>query len=308
MHSILCAGGRGIGSLALIWALTGEVFARPADWSCTESGQAPFRLYSGSDYIKIKPKPKKPKLSIEQIYKLNMVRIKPGTFLMGAPPGEKRRQATEGPVQTVTIAYPFEVGKFEVTFDQWEICVDDGGCRYRPKDEGWGRGVRPAIHISFNDAQIYLKWLNRKTGRNYRLLSEAEWEYVARAGQKTPFYTGERISSGQANFNGTATYNDSQVGVYRKRTLPVGRFPPNQFGVHDILGNVLEWTQDCWSDNHVGAPNDGSARRDGDCKFRVMKGGSWVSHPYHLRAANRIKYTRDYRYEDYGFRIARTLR
>ena len=280
---------------------------RPADWSCERPGSFPLSEYRGADYGKPATRPK-PKVNYDRLYRLNMVRIAPGSFQMGAPPDEAKRESNEGPVQTVTINYPFEVGKYEITFAQWGMCVQDGGCRgYYPDDQGWGRGNRPVINLSFDQARSYIRWLNRKTGRRYRLLSEAEWEYVARAGQQTPFYTGERISSGQANFNGVETYNGSDPGVYRRRTLPVGQFPPNQFGVHDILGNALEWTQDCWNDSHEGAPNNGAARRDGDCNFRVMKGGSWVSHPYQLRAAKRIKYITDYGYEDYGFRIARTL-
>jgi len=240
---------------------------------------------------------------------MQMVSILPGRFMMGSPASELRRDANEGPRHEVTINYPFEVGKYEVTFSEWSQCVADGGCSgHRPKDGGWGRGRRPVINVSWQDAQNYVKWLRRKTGLNYRLLSEAEWEYIARAGQKGPFSTGHAIGAYDANFNGEFPYGNGPQGLYRRKTLPVGSFPANAFGLHDLHGNVYEWVEDCWSPNHVGAPANGRARKDGDCKFRVMRGGSWVTHGYQMRASKRLRYTTDYRYDDYGFRIARTLK
>lgn len=244
----------------------------------------------------------------ESTYKLNMVTVKPGSFKMGSPRSELERDANEGPVHEVDINYYFEVGKYEVTFEQWETCVAGGGCKgHRPKDGGWGRGKRPVINVSWDDAQSYIKWLNGATGNTYRLLSEAEWEYIARAGEESPFYTGGAITTKQANFNGQYTYGGSPKGPYRRKTVPVGSFAPNPLGLHDIHGNVWEWTADCWNQTHSGAPANGAARRDGDCNRRVMKGGSWVNLPYQIRAAKRFHYTPDYRYDDYGFRIARTL-
>lgn len=239
---------------------------------------------------------------------LNMVTIHPGQFQMGSPVHEAKRERTEGPVQTVSIDYSFEVGKYEVTFAEWDKCVASGGCRgYRPKDGGWGRGDRPVINISWQDAQNYIKWLNKKTGLKYRLLSEAEWEYIARAGADTPFSTGHMITTQQANFNGQETYQGSPLGNYRRKTVSVGSFSPNPYGLHDLHGNVWEWTQDCWNSSHSGNTNDGRARTSGDCGYRVMKGGSWVNRPDDIRTAQRQRYTTDYRYDDYGFRIARTL-
>jgi|GEM_PF-1973825 len=244
----------------------------------------------------------------ESTYKLNMITVKPGSFKMGSPRSELERDASEGPVHKVSINYYFEVGKYEVTFEQWDTCVAGGGCEgYEPKDAGWGRGDRPVINVSWNDTQSYIKWLNGVTGQRYRLLSEAEWEYVARAGQASPFYTGKSITTKQANFNGQYTYGGSPKGPYRRKTVAVGSFAPNALGLHDIHGNVWEWTADCWSPNHKGAPANGAARSDGDCSRRVMKGGSWVNLPYQIRSAKRFHYTPDYRYDDYGFRIARTL-
>jgi len=176
-----------------------------------------------------------------------------------------------------------------------------------PSDKGWGRGHRPVINVSLDDAQAYLRWLNHKTGLQYRLLSEAEWEYIARAGRGTPFGHGDSLSSRQANFNGAFPYGDAPSGDYLKRTKPVGSYEANDFGLFDVHGNVYEWVEDCWNPDHRGAPNDGSARLSGDCRYRIMRGGSWVTHGYQMRAAKRLRYTTDYRYDDYGFRIARTL-
>lgn len=239
---------------------------------------------------------------------MNMVTIQPATFVMGSPSDEHKRDANEGPQQQITLSHTFEIGKYEVTFNDWRKCVADGGCRgYMPKDGGWGKGNRPVINISWNDSQAYIKWLNAKTGLQYRLPTEAEWEYVARGGQDAPFSTGYSISATQANFNGENPYGGAAKGPYRRKTLPVGSFNPNTFGVYDIHGNVYEWVQDCWSPDHSDAPVNGEARLNGNCKFRVMRGGSWVTHGYQIRASKRLRYTTDYRYDDYGFRLARTL-
>ncbi len=253
-------------------------------------------------------KPKKIDHSKPSIASMNMVTIPPGQFLMGSPRSELKRDANEGPQIAVTIAAPFEIGRYEVTFDDWDKCINGGGCKgYRPDDRGWGRGKRPVINISWNDANSYIRWLNKKTGLRYRLPTEAEWEYVARGGTNAPFSTGNALSSEQANFNGEFPYGAAAKGVYRRKTVPVGSFPANEYGVFDIHGNVYEWVEDCWSPNHENAPKDGRARKDGDCKFRIMRGGSWVTHGYQMRASKRLRYTQDYRYDDYGFRLARTL-
>jgi formylglycine-generating enzyme required for sulfatase activity len=239
---------------------------------------------------------------------MNMVTIEPGRFELGSPMFENKRRPNEGPVQSVYIGYTFEVGKYEVTFAEWDKCLADGGCNgHRPDDGGWGRGKRPVINISWQDTQNYLKWLNKKTGNTYRLLSESEWEYLARAGSQGPFTTGPMITTQQANFNGETSYGGSPLGVYRRKTVPVGSYAANATGLHDLHGNVWEWTQDCWNPSHSGAPTDGRAREEGNCKYRVMKGGSWVNKPNDVRTAQRQKYTPDYRYDDYGFRFARTL-
>jgi len=267
-------------------------------------------------YLTLDAKPPKPKATAQKQRdhgrpspaRMNMITILPGSFMMGSPKDEVRRDSNESPRHKVTIDYPFEVGKFEVTFSEWGVCVANGGCRgHRPKDGGWGRGNRPVINISWQDAKSYVKWLSRKTGLNYRLLSEAEWEYVARAGQKGPFSTGYSIGAYDANFNGEKPYGDGPQGPYIRQTKPVGSYPANAFGLHDIHGNVYEWVEDCWNENHTGAPANGKARLRGNCKLRVMRGGSWVTHGYQMRASKRLRYTTDYRYDDYGFRVARTL-
>ncbi|MEE8188740.1 MAG: formylglycine-generating enzyme family protein, partial [Kiloniellales bacterium] len=184
-----------------------------------------------------------------------MVVIPAGSFMMGSPADEPIRGKNEGPPRQVNIANPFAVGKFEVTFDEWDACVAADGCDDdRLGDRGWGRGRSPVILISWDDAKAYVDWLSENTGQPYRLPSEAEWEYVARAGTTTPFSTGQVITTDQANFNGTYTYNGSSKGAYRKKTTIVGSFPANAFGLHDVHGNVVEWVADCTNDNYHAAP------------------------------------------------------
>jgi formylglycine-generating enzyme required for sulfatase activity len=206
----------------------------------------------------------------------------------------------------VTIGKAFAVGKFAVTFDEWETCVADGGCNgYRPADQGWGRGQRPVIRVSWDDAKAYEAWLSGKTGKAYRLLSESEREYVTRAGSTTPFWWGSSTSTGQANYDGTSTYG--KQGEYRKETVPVDSFQPNSFGLYQVHGNVWEWTEDCYHDSYNGAPLDGSAWTTGDCSRRVLRGGSWVDPPKNLRSAYRLRFITDFRSLIFGFRLRRTL-
>ncbi len=237
-----------------------------------------------------------------------MVVVPAGSFTMGSPSFEKNRNENEGPQHRVTIRKPFAVGKHEVTFAKWDACVSDGGCGgHRPEDEGWGRGNRPVINVSWNDAQAYLRWLSRKGGAEYRLLSEAEWEYAARAGTTTPFHFGSTISTDQANYDGESTYGSGRKGIYRKKTVPVGSFQSNAFGLHDVHGNVYEWVADCWNGSYAGAPGDGAAWTRGECEKRVLRGGSWDFKPRGARSANRLRYRTDNRHNYYGFRVARTL-
>jgi formylglycine-generating enzyme required for sulfatase activity len=238
-----------------------------------------------------------------------MVLVPAGSFIMGSPASEEGRLDHEEPQRKITIARPFAVGRFEITFDEWDACVVAGGCSHRPDDAGWGRGRRPVINLSWDDiTNEYLPWLSRKAGKTYHLLTEAEWEYAARAGTTTPFSTGRTITPEQANFHGFLTYGGSTSEVHRNKTLEVGSFEPNGFGLHDMHVNVWEWVQDCYKESYVGAPVDGSAVTSGDCAYRVQRGGSWISGPEHLRSANRIMSQPDSRIiRNDGFRVMRTL-
>ena len=237
-----------------------------------------------------------------------MVVVPPGSFRMGAPPHEKGRRYDEGPLHQVTIVKPFAVGVHEVTFSQWDACARAGGCnRYSPSSNDWGRGSRPVINVNWEDAQAYVRWLSHRTGRSYRLPSEAEWEYAARAGTRTPFHFGATIGTHQANYDGTRAYGSGRRGQFRKRTLPVGTFAPNRFGLHDVHGNVQEWVQDCWNISYTGAPGDGGASKQGNCSYRMMRGGSWDSWPSNVRSAKRRSFAGGSRSSRNGFRVARTL-
>jgi formylglycine-generating enzyme required for sulfatase activity len=238
-----------------------------------------------------------------------MVVVPAGSFMMGSPEDEDGRGKNEGPQHPVTIAEPFAIGVYEVTFDEWDACVANGGCNgYRPNDRGWGRGRRPVIYVSWDDALTYVDWLSDETDEAYRLPSEAEWEYAARAGTTGPFHFGSTISTDQANFRGDETAGLGRIGVDRQQTVTVGSFPANAFGLHDVHGNVREWVADCWNDSYAGAPANGTALTSGDCGQRVLRGGSWSLTPRNLRSANRIGNVADDRYNSLGFRVARTLR
>ena len=214
----------------------------------------------------------------------------------------ENRSDDEGPRHFVIIGSSFAVGVFEVTFAEWNACVSDGGCGgYRPDDEGWGRGRRPVINVSWDDAQSYVAWLSRETGEAYRLLSESEWEYAARGGTQTRYWWGDDIGRNRANCDGCGSRWDDES------TAPVGSFAANAFGLHDVHGNVWEWVQDCWNDSYVGAPGDGSAWESVNCSLRVLRGGSWDDFPGGLRAAIRNRIVTGSRSNDAGFRVARTF-
>ena len=337
-----------------------------------------------------------------------MVVAPAGRFMMGSPWWEVFRWPSEGPVHEVAMAHPFAVGVYEVTFGEWDACVSGGGCGgYRPDDEGWGRGSRPVVNVGWNDAQAYVRWLSGRTGEGYRLPSESEWEYAARAGTQTKYFwwgeeiglnradletcvelsmhgsgedarmvarwekspmqesrwltkgdvprcerwknermwlvgwedaqayvawlsrkTGERYRLlhesqwdgearagtgtgyfwwGDGNETERALANYGGVLYDKGRTAPVGSFPANAFGLHDVHGNVWEWVEDPWHDSYHGAPSDGRAWGSGDCGERVMRGGSWLSDLPDLRSASRIGYAAGRRGLSVGFRVARTL-
>jgi len=221
-----------------------------------------------------------------------MVVIRAGEFMMGSPAGEIDRGSDEGPQHRVAIK-SFLLGQTEVTFDDYDRFALATN-RAMPKDYGWGRGTRPVIGVSWRDADAFARWLSGQTGRGYRLPSEAEWEYAARAGTTTPHGMRDGLYSWQANCG-------NQIG----KTQTVGSYPINGFGLHDMYGNVWEWVQDCWHDNYQGAPGDGSAWLSDNCAGRALRGGSWATNPLGLRSANR-DWSADFDVNYIGFRLART--
>ena len=248
-----------------------------------------------------------------------MAVIPPGSFSMGSQTSELGHYDNEAPVHTVTIASAFALGIHEVTFDEFDACYEAGGCDESPSTSGWmaklgwgrtggwERGRRPVIKVSWRDAREYVDWLAEHTGKPYRLPSEAEWEYAARAGTRTPFYFGETISTDVANYRGTHVYGNGRVGVFRGRTIDVGSFAPNRFGIYDMHGNVWEWVEDCWHPDYRQAPVDGSARNARSCRERVLRGGGWANSPGGLRSAMRIPNRAGVNSDIVGFRVARSL-
>ncbi|BAE50517.1 formylglycine-generating enzyme family protein [Paramagnetospirillum magneticum] len=221
-----------------------------------------------------------------------MVIIPPGSFMMGSPEGEKERQSYEGPQHRVTIGTAFALGKAEVTQAEWEAVMGNNPSHFRGAN-------RPVEWVSWDEVQIFIGKLNAKTGQRYRLPSEAEWEYAARAGTTTPWSCG-----GSEGCLSSAAVNDRNSG---KQTQPVRSKSANAFGLHDMHGNVSEWVQDCWRDNYSGAPSDGSAWTGSNSCYRVLRGGAWGYYLWALRSAFRNYYPQDVRSFDLGFRLARTL-
>jgi len=249
-----------------------------------------------------------------------IVSIPAGEFTMGSS-GDESGHLDEKPSHSVTIARAFGVGKFEVTFDQWDACVTAGGCK-TVDDEGWGRGTRPVINIDYAAARGYTEWLSKKTGKSYRLLSEAEWEYTARAETSTAWFWGDH--RGRGGIPAACLYANSHDQTSMKNrpdftwiahpcedqftyTAPVGSFKPNPFGLHDILGNVREWVADC-KGRYAEAPTDGSAFESGQCEHRIARGGGWIDGPTWLRSSYRHPQPANYANYAVGFRVARDLR
>jgi len=220
--------------------------------------------------------------------------LPPGGFEMGS----NEFFEFEKPVHQVAIRNGFYLGTREVSFAEWDACVDQGGCAYRPNDRNLGRGKRPVTDIHWNDAVAYTAWLSLKTKRRYRLPSEAEWEYAARAGSTSTYPWGRTADKEQANCVGC----NAQL---RKQTVEVGQFPANAFGLYDMAGNAAEWVADCWSESYRAAPRDGSAYTTPNCRERVLRGGSFNNDPRYLRSAARFKYEADVRFYTNGFRVLR---
>jgi formylglycine-generating enzyme required for sulfatase activity len=229
-----------------------------------------------------------------------MIVIPAGQLTMGSPTTEQGHNDDEAPQHRVTIAKPFAVSKFVVTFADWDACAGVGGCP-DVSDSNMGRGNKPVVNTTWEDAGQYAAWLSRMSGQPYRLLTEAEWEYAARAGTTTTYYWGNGIGNGNANCDGCAGGWDNQ------QTSPVGSFKPNAFGLYDMVGNVWQWVQDCYHPNYDGAPMDGSAWISDDCDRRVNRGGSWYSYSRPLRSAARVRGFPGNRDYGLGFRIARDL-
>jgi len=249
-----------------------------------------------------------------------MVVIPEGRFRMGCVSNSYCRKS-EKPVREVTIE-SFALSKYEVTFDEYDRFTDSMG-RGPVEDLGWGRGRRPVVAVSFEDAAAYAQWLSAQTGKRYRLPTEAEWEYAARAGSRTMYHFGndesqlccyanygERTRDGHKDWksNPSSPFSDEQcLGALLRRTNTVGSYWSNAFGLHDMHGNVAEWVQDCWIENYRGAPTDGSPWTEGDCAIRVTRGGSWWDRKYSVRSATRFPRSSGYRSDQIGFRLARTL-
>jgi formylglycine-generating enzyme required for sulfatase activity len=257
-----------------------------------------------------------------------MVVIPSGSFMMGSAVTEVGHRDNE-PQSMVTIARAFAVSKTEVTWDQWEACVRGGGCdgiaiesALRLKNDGtpnpdfvdWGRGTRPVVGVSWYDAQAYVGWLNAKTGLDdtYRLLSDAEWEYAARAGTKTAYPWGDKLDHNYGNFGkeepGLGPKAEGR-DAWLDQTAPVASFPPNAFGLYDMHGNAFEWVEDCSEPDRAHQPADGSANKQGSCRTRMFRSGSFVSNPYMQRSAKRTApYPPQTRGRNYlTIRVAKTL-
>jgi formylglycine-generating enzyme required for sulfatase activity len=249
----------------------------------------------------------KPKDAFKECEKCpEMVVIPEGSFMMGSPATEEGRAANEGPQTPVTFARAFAAGKFAVTFDEWDACVGGGGCS-QAADDGRPRGRNPVVNVSWDDVQAYVAWLASTTGKPYRLLSEAEREYVARAGTTTPFWWGASISTDQANYDGTAEPYGGEKGIFRQAAQPVDRFAANPFGLYQVHGNVSEWVSDCWRNAYPGTAANGAAWTAANCGAHVVRGGSWFDAPQKLRSAARSEFYSAFRAKTIGFRIARPL-
>ncbi len=230
-----------------------------------------------------------------------MVVVPSGTFFMGSSADEGDEE--ERPLHEVTIPQAFAVGKFLVTFDEWDGAVATGGLSYQAREPGWGRGRRPVINVSWNDAQDYIKWLSSTTDKPYRLLSEAEWEYACRAGSRKAYCFGDN----EEELGNYAWYSDNAGG----RSHPVGRKKPNAYGLYDMHGNAREWCEDDWHPSHRDKPESlkstGAAWITKGCECRVLRGGSWSFDARGLRSAYRNEFEADTGTFIIGFRVARDL-
>jgi formylglycine-generating enzyme required for sulfatase activity len=229
-----------------------------------------------------------------------MVVLPPGEFVMGSDKNEKGHQINEEPQHRVWIEKRFAVSRFEITFEQWDMCFTLHGCTNRPSDQNWGRDMQPVINVNWNEAKEYVAWLSKRTGKSYRLLSEAEWEYAARAGSDKAYSWGNEVGRNNANCKTCGSKWDD------RSTAPVGSFEANAYGLYNMHGNVFEWTSDCVHNDYNGAPTNGvSWEVGGDCDRHFVRGGGLDVGSEHLRSAERWILNWHYSSRDVGFRVAR---
>jgi formylglycine-generating enzyme required for sulfatase activity len=238
---------------------------------------------------------------------LDMVLVPGGKFLMGSPEDELKRNSDEGSQHEVTVPQ-FFMGKYPVTQAQWRVVAGWEQVKETLKSDpaNFKGDDRPVEQVSWMDAIEFCARLSRETGREYRLPSEAEWEYACRAGTSTPFYFGETITTELANYDGNYVYGNGAKGEYREETTIVGKFPANGFGLYDMHGNVWEWCQDDWHNSYEGAPNDGSAWSTKTAETtarKVLRGGSWFLNPWDCRSAQRFDLDASAAFNDVGFRV-----
>jgi formylglycine-generating enzyme required for sulfatase activity len=307
------ARGRARRAQALVYVLLVGIIAGLVGWNNQSSlkeranwfiTMRPYMLASVRPYVLTAEAERalKPGTSFRECAKdcPQMIVVPAGQFKLGSPLTETGRYDDEGPQNEVTIPTPFAVSKFDVTFADWDACALVGGCP-RISDSDMGRGTKPVINVTLDDAQQYAAWFSKMTGEPYRLLTEAEWEYAARAGATTVYFWGDEIGKGNANCVGCGNQQDGNG------TAPVGSFAANQFGLYDMAGNAWQWVQDCFHSDYDGAPVDGSAWTSVNCSVNVVRGGSWVDGPRALRSANRSRSSTVNRSYNLGFRVARTL-
>ncbi|WP_339721048.1 formylglycine-generating enzyme family protein [uncultured Paraglaciecola sp.] len=246
-----------------------------------------------------------PLVNAKTVYQIGSTHFKMKNIPMGSFAMGSNEYYSEKPIHRVDV-YAFDLMETEVTFAMWDLCVVEGGCNHKPEDgekvgdKGWGRVNRPVINVSYDDiTQQFIPWLNKTTGQTFRLPSEAEWEYAARAGSTRKYHWGDSIDCSKARYG----YHSRECGG-QKSTDPVKSFSPNAFGLYDMLGNVMEMTQDCWNDSYQGAPTNSKAWLNGNCSRHVARGGSWYPVPFYVRSAYRGNVSSDARMATAGFRLA----
>jgi formylglycine-generating enzyme required for sulfatase activity len=307
-----------IGAAALVAALAGAVSAKdrrpprpePEPSAQTQPRSFPEQIIPEKGVAPLAPEREqalKPKDSFKECDVCpEMVVVPKGSFMMGTPANEPDRFKGEDPIHRVTLARPFAVGRFTISFDEWDACLADGGCGgNKGNDKGFGRGRMPAQGIDFEAAKSYLAWLSRKVGRSYRLPSESEREYFTRAGTTTPFWFGNTISAQNANYQASTPYGSGPHGPDSKGPAVVDSYAPNPFGLYQVHGNVYEWTEDCFNKRYTeDTPADGAPWLEGDCHKRMLRGGTWDWSANMVRSGYREAAIVE---SGYSFRVVRTL-